>query len=94
LAEHYDLVVLDCAPVFAVADTRFVASLADAVVVTARTRRTPARALAAAIQQLEIGGSRVLGVALNRVATTGPRRSFYDGLYYSKAFSGYCAKET
>lgn len=93
LGEHYDLVVLDCAPVFAVADTRLVASLADAVVVTARTRRTPVRALAAAIQQLEIGGARVLGVALNRVATTGPRRSFYDGLYYSKAFSGYYAKE-
>ena len=34
-----------------------------------------------------------LGVALNRVDARGGRRSFYDGLYYSKAFSGYYAKE-
>jgi succinoglycan biosynthesis transport protein ExoP len=93
LAEQYDLVVLDCAPVFAVADTRVVASLADAVIVAARARKTPARALAAAISQLEIAGARVLGVALNRVDTRGGRRSFYDGLYYSKAFQGYYTKD-
>jgi capsular exopolysaccharide synthesis family protein len=94
LAEHYDLVVLDCAPVFAVADTRLIASLADCVVVAARAHKTPARALAAAVSQLEIAGARVLGVALNRVDTRKGRRSFYDGLYYSKAFRGYYAKET
>jgi capsular exopolysaccharide synthesis family protein len=93
LKQHYDLVVLDCAPVFAVADTRVVASLADAVVVVARAGKTPGRALAAAIAQLEIAGARVLGVALNRVDAQGRRRSFYDGLYYSKAFSGYYARE-
>jgi succinoglycan biosynthesis transport protein ExoP len=95
LKQHYDLVVLDCAPIFAVADTRVIASLADAVVVVARARKSPARALAAAIAQLEIGGARVLGVALNGVDTrAGRRRSFYDGLYYSKAFSGYYARES
>jgi polysaccharide biosynthesis transport protein len=93
LAEYYDLVVLDCAPIFAVADTRLIASLADAVIVTARAHKTPARALAAGVQQLEISGARVLGVALNRVDTRKGRRSFYDGLYYSKAFRGYYAKE-
>ena len=93
LSEQYDLVVLDCAPIFAVADTRVVASLADAVIVAARAHKTPARALAATISQLEIAGARVLGVALNRVDTRGGRRSFYDGLYYSKAFQGYYAKE-
>jgi succinoglycan biosynthesis transport protein ExoP len=93
LRKQYDLVVLDCAPIFAVADTRVIASIADAVVVAARARKTPARALAAAIAQLEIAGARVLGVALNRVDTRSGRRSFYDGLYYSKAFSGYYARE-
>jgi polysaccharide biosynthesis transport protein len=94
LSQQYDLVVLDCAPVFAVADTRLIASLADATVVTARARKAPARALAACIAQLEIAGARVLGVALNRVDTRRGQRSFYDGLYYSKAFSGYYAKES
>ena len=93
LKHHYDLVVLDCAPVFAVADTRVIASMADAVVIAARARKTPSRALAAAIAQLEITGARVLGVALNRADTHSRRRSFYDGLYYSKAFSGYYARE-
>jgi succinoglycan biosynthesis transport protein ExoP len=86
--------VLDCAPVFAVADTRVVASLADTVIVAASAHKTPSRALAAAISQLEISGARVLGVALNRVDTRSGRRSFYDGLYYSKAFSGYYTRET
>ncbi|MDP3736297.1 MAG: AAA family ATPase [Hyphomonadaceae bacterium] len=94
LRQEYDLVVLDCAPVFAVAETRLVAALADTVVVTARARKTPGRALAAAISQLEMAGARVLGVALNRVDIRRGRRSFYDGLYYSKAFSGYYARES
>jgi polysaccharide biosynthesis transport protein len=93
LSQTYDLVVLDCAPVFAVADTRLITSLADTTVIAARSRKTPAKALAATIAQLEIAGARVLGVALNRVDARGGRRSFYDGLYYSKAFSGYYAKE-
>jgi capsular exopolysaccharide synthesis family protein len=93
LSQAYDLVVLDCAPIFAVADTRLIASLADTTVIAARSRKTPAKALAATIAQLEIAGARVLGVALNRVDSRGGRRSFYDGLYYSKAFSGYYAKE-
>ncbi len=93
LSAEYDLVVLDCAPVFAVADTRVVASLADAVVVVARSGKTPARALQAAISQLEIAGANVLGVALNGVDIRKGRRSFYDGLYYSKAFSGYYTRD-
>lgn len=93
LSEQYDLVVLDCAPVFAVADTRVIASLADSVIVAARAGRTPARAMAAAISQLEIVGARVLGVALNRVDTRKGSRSFYDGLYYSKSFSGYYTRD-
>jgi capsular exopolysaccharide synthesis family protein len=94
LSGQYDLVVLDCAPVFAVADTRVIASLADAVVVAARAGKTPARALTAGIAQLELAGARVLGVVLNRVDVRRGRRSFYDGLYYSKAFSGYYAGGT
>lgn len=94
LSNAYDLVILDCAPVFAVAETRVIASLADMVVVTARARKTPAKALAAAISQLEISGARVLGVALNGINAGSARRSFYDGLYYSKAFSGYYVRET
>lgn len=94
LSHHYDLVVLDCAPVFAVADTRVVAALADSVVVAMRAGKTQTRATRAAIAQLELAGANVLGVVLNRVdIRKGRRRSFYDGLYYSKAFAGYYTRE-
>jgi len=94
LSQNYELVVLDCAPVFAVADTRVVASLADNVVVALRSGKTPARAVRAAIAQLELAGANVLGVVINRAdVRKGSKRSFYDGLYYSKAFSGYYTRE-
>lgn len=93
LAAEYDLVVLDCPPVFAVADARVIGSLSDSVVLAARSGKTPARAIRAAISQMELAGANVLGVALNRVDIRRTRRSFYDGLYYSKAFSGYYTRE-
>lgn len=93
LAAEYDLVILDCPPVFAVADARVIGSLSDSVVVAARSGKTHARAIQAAIEQLELAGANVLGVALNRVDIRRSKRSFYDGLYYSKAFSGYYARE-
>lgn len=93
LEAEYDLIVLDCPPVFAVADARVLASMADNVVVVARSGKTPAHALRVAIEQLELSGANVLGVALNRIDIRRARRSFYDGLYYSKAFSGYYARE-
>lgn len=94
LSQNYELVVLDCAPIFAVADTRVVASLADNVVVALRSGKTPARAVRAAIAQLGLAGANVLGVVINRAdVRKGRKRSFYDGLYYSKAFSGYYTRE-
>ena len=94
LSQNYELVVLDCAPIFAVADTRVVASLADNVVVALRCGKPPARAVRAAIAQLELAGANVLGVVINRAdVRKGRKRSFYDGLYYSKAFSGYYTRE-
>jgi polysaccharide biosynthesis transport protein len=93
LAAEYDLVVLDCPPVFAVADARTIGSLADSVIVVARSGKTSVRALQAAIEQLQLAGANVLGVALNRVDIRRTRRSFYDGLYYSKAFTGYYTRQ-
>jgi succinoglycan biosynthesis transport protein ExoP len=94
LSQNYEMVVLDCAPIFAVADTRVVAALADNVVVAVRSGKTPARAVRAAIAQLNLAGANVLGVVINRAdIRKGRKRSFYDGLYYSKAFSGYYTRE-
>ncbi len=63
----FDLVILDCAPVLAVADTRVIASKGDCTVMVARWQKTPIRAVRAAMQQLQSSGANVRGIALNNV---------------------------
>jgi capsular exopolysaccharide synthesis family protein len=67
LREAFDLIVLDCAPVLAVADTRVVVSKADCAVMVTRWQKTPIRAVRAALAQLQSAGATVRGVALNSV---------------------------
>jgi len=82
LRDHYDLILLDCAPVLAVAETRIVASLADATVIVARWEKTPARAVRTALQGLQATRDNVLGVILNNVDTRVPGYSYHMGSYY------------
>ncbi len=63
----FDLIVLDCAPVLAVADTRVVVAKADCAVMVTRWQKTPVRAARSALQQLQNAGAHVRGVALNGV---------------------------
>jgi len=67
LRNAFDLVILDCAPVLAVADTRVVVSKADCAVVITRWQKTPIRAVRAAMQQLQSSGANIRGITLNSV---------------------------
>jgi capsular exopolysaccharide synthesis family protein len=67
LRQHYDLVVLDCAPILAVAETRILVKHADTTVIVARAGRSAIGAVRSAVQQTETAGGNVLGVALNCV---------------------------
>ncbi len=67
LSGRFDLVLLDTAPVLAVAETRVLTAKADAVVVLARWRHTPRKALEAALRLLGSIDAPVAGVALTRV---------------------------
>lgn len=90
LAAEYDLVVLDCAPVLAVAETRALAAMADAVLLVGRWRKTDQRALANAATQIAAAGGDVLGVALNAIDPKAPgRTSHADSLYYVDAKKAY-----
>lgn len=89
LSESYDIIILDCAPVLALAEVRDVAALADGVVVVARRGRTDAMALQTALNELRAVRAPVLGVALNGVDVRSPGRSSYaDPLYFSHAEAG------
>jgi capsular exopolysaccharide synthesis family protein len=87
LRAHYDLVVLDCAPILAVAETRVLVKHADTVVVVARAGRSAVGAVRSAIQQVEGAGGKVLGVALNCVLPHW--QSYADSLYFYQSKSYY-----
>lgn len=84
LRANYDLVVLDSAPVLAIAETRTVAGHADLTLVVVRSDKTPAGAVRTALKELKHAGADVAGVALNYVDPRRPGHGSYgDTLYYS-----------
>ncbi|WP_206245181.1 GumC family protein [Novosphingobium terrae] len=90
LRAHFDVILLDTAPVLALAETRDLAVTADSVLIVTRWRATSRKAVDAAIQLLLNAGARVRGLALSRVdvskfASTGPE----DIYSYHKKFAGY-----
>lgn len=84
LRSRYDHVILDTAPVLAVADTRTIASLADGVIVTARWRKSTVNIVRRALQELHASKARLIGVTLNGVDMEAQARYGYDttGYYY------------
>jgi capsular exopolysaccharide synthesis family protein len=90
LREDFDMVILDTAPVLAVAETRVLASQADAVMFLARWRKTPAKAAEAALRSLEQSEATVVGAVLTQVDVQEQARYGYgDPGYYYKAYKGY-----
>jgi len=87
LRAHYDLVILDCAPILAVAETRVLVKHADTVVIVARAGRSHVGAVRTAVAQTESAGGKVLGVALNCVLPHW--QSYADSLYFYQAKSYY-----
>ena len=67
LLARFDLVILDTAPVLALEETRLLASLADAVLLVARWRKTPIAATRIARDILVKAKARIAAVALTRV---------------------------
>jgi polysaccharide biosynthesis transport protein len=92
LRRDFDLVILDTAPVLAVSDTRLVAANSDAVVFLARWKKTPEKAIAAALKVLEQSGAHVAGVGLTQVDMKAQARYGYgDAGYYYGEYKKYYA---
>jgi Mrp family chromosome partitioning ATPase len=87
LRSSFDLIILDCAPVLAVADTRLAASHADATVVVVRSEKTAASAVRLTVKELRRAAVYVHGVVVNQI--TPSRRSAADSLYYGYARKKY-----
>ena len=92
LRARFDYVLLDTAPVLAVADTRLLAARADTVLMLVQWRRTPFKAADTAVDLLLESGSNIAGVALTRVNLRQQSRYGYgDRNYYYKALRSYYA---
>lgn len=86
LSRVYDLVVLDCPPVLALAEVRDLATMADGVVLVARANKTDVGALQTAVNELTAVNARILGVALNGVNPhAAGAMSYADPIYFSHA---------
>ncbi len=86
LRARYDLVILDTAPVLAVADTRMLGPKADTVVCLVRWRKTPQHAVEAAFRMLTGTGAHLGGVALTQMDMNAQARYGYGdpGYYYAE----------
>ena len=89
-AADFDIVFLDTAPVLAVAETRVLAAKSDAVVFLAQWRKTPEKAIIAALKLLDAAGAPVAGVALTQVNMLQQARYGYgDATYYYADYKKY-----
>jgi polysaccharide biosynthesis transport protein len=93
LGGAYDVIILDCPPVLAVAEARLVAREADKTVVVARWTKTPRRSVRIAVEQLTSAGADVAGVALNCVnpQALGRGESASPGYQNASKFGYYAA---
>jgi Mrp family chromosome partitioning ATPase len=88
--ERYDFVILDSAPVLAVADTRVLSALADKTVVVLRWAATSRKVAASAVEQLHRAGADLAGVVLSMVdVKSHARDAFSDSVLYSGKLQRY-----
>ena len=63
---HYDLIILDAAPMLPVADTRLLSRLADKVVYVVHWDKTPREAVISGLKMLRDAGADIAGTVLNQ----------------------------
>ncbi len=80
LKEHFDVIVLDTAPILPVGDTLQLAPLADHVVFVVRARKTARGDVAMALKELRAVQSNILGGVIT-FADTSNRRAYGYGNY-------------
>lgn len=78
LRERFDVVILDCAPILPIAETREIVTLADNVIVVTRWRATSDRMVRAALKMLPLQAIGDLGIVLNGIDLR-QRLRFGDG---------------
>jgi polysaccharide biosynthesis transport protein len=87
---EYDVVIIDCPPILAVADARTLCAMADRTVIVTHWNRTPAPAVRTAVREIETAGGKAIGIVLNQLKSSVVKRiSYGDSLYLGAAGSKY-----
>jgi succinoglycan biosynthesis transport protein ExoP len=88
LAEIYDVIIVDCAPL-RTTDALVMSALVDGVVLVTRYAHTTENALQAIVEQLKRANTRLVGVILNQVPRTNSLAyRYYPNSYYGRAADG------
>lgn len=82
--EHYDLVIIDLAPVLEVSDTQELASHLDGVVLVVRQGKTQKMAIKRAVEMLEFAKARILGYIMNDVSSDNAGYGYGYGYGYGE----------
>ncbi len=86
--EHYDLVILDLAPVLEVSDTQILASEMDGVVLVVRQGVTQKAGVERAMEMLNLTKTHILGYVMNDVKTGPDGYGYGYGYGYSQEKDG------
>jgi capsular exopolysaccharide synthesis family protein len=85
LSNKYDRIIIDSAPVIAVADSQILSAISDVTILVLRAEKSTRRLSQQAMHLLLSVGARVLGVVVNGVPLGGGRYGYYYGYgYYGK----------
>ena len=82
LDKKADIVLIDCPPVIAVADTAILAPKVDGIILLARIGHVPKDLVLKTKANLEAAKARILGVVASRVKIQGSHNYYY--YYYSE----------
>jgi capsular exopolysaccharide synthesis family protein len=91
--EHFNYIILDCAPIGAAIDAAVVAKHCDGAILVVAQGMASARLIGNVKRQLEASGVKILGAVLNKVKMkkSGYEGSYYGG-YYGKYYGNYYGK--
>lgn len=92
--EHFNYIILDCAPIGAAIDAAVVAKQCDGAILVVAQGMASARLILNVKKQLEASGVKILGAVLNkaRVKKNGYEGGYYGG-YYGSYYSSYYGKD-
>lgn len=88
--EHFNYIILDCAPIGAAIDAAVVAKHCDGAIIVIGQQMASSRMIQTVKKQLEASGVRILGAVLNKVKQ---KKKGHDKGYYGNYYGSYYGED-